>query len=418
MVSLNKIFYGLFVLMLICGLYTYQLLWFKPADEMFVLSLALLCVLDILGNKNPRRYKGLFLVIGVMTFYLFYSLFALHYNTPKAILSDYFIQIKPFIAFYIAYSMGIKFSLQQREFLKKLCIVLSGVMLLFIVSGLGLKVFFHPVYYGIISTLLFFIYYYCCYNNMTQRDKIIMLLILTVGLLSTRSKFYGFYVIALYVSLLYTPSINSRITLKQILVGLIVLAGVIYVAWEKIDFYFISSGIFSGVTTIEDMDDSFARMALYIMAPEVLGDHLFLGSGLASYATYASGVVGYSEIMHIYGLDKVWGLLEGDCPFISDTFFPELAQFGMIGIVLFFAFWRWIYRKIKIRQLDKASINLYKMGLLIIAFLFIEAVAGSAFLQASGITIMILLGFIVRESESLRMKQTSTPMLDKEGTNA
>ncbi len=398
MVSLNKIFYGLFVLMLI-GLYSYQLIWFKPYDEMIVLSLVLLCIVDILCNKNHRRYKGLFLAVGVMTFYMLYSIFALHYNSPKAILSDYFIQIKPFIAFYVAYSMGIKFGAKQKESLKNLCIVLSVIMLMLILSGGGLSFFFHPAYYGIISSLLFLIYYYCSYENITKRDKIIMLLILTVGLLSTRSKFYGFYLIALYLFLLYKPNPNSRITFKQILVGLIVLAGVICVAWEKIDFYFISSGIFSGVTNIEDMDDSFARVALYIMMPDVLGDHLFLGSGLASYATFASGDVGYSEIMHIYGLDQVWGLLEGDCPFISDTFFPELAQFGLVGIVLFFGFWRWIYRKIKIRQLDEVSINLYKMGILIIAFLFIESVAGSVFLQGGGIIAMILLGFIARDAE-------------------
>ena len=29
MISLNKIFYGLFILMLVAGIYAYQLLWFK-----------------------------------------------------------------------------------------------------------------------------------------------------------------------------------------------------------------------------------------------------------------------------------------------------------------------------------------------------------------------------------------------------
>ena len=60
MISLNKIFYGLFILMLVAGIYTYQLMWFKSSDELITLLLALLCVLDILSNKNHRRYKGLF----------------------------------------------------------------------------------------------------------------------------------------------------------------------------------------------------------------------------------------------------------------------------------------------------------------------------------------------------------------------
>ena len=103
MISLNKIFYGLFILMLVAGIYTYQLMWFKSSDELITLLLALLCVLDILSNKNHRRYKGLFWIVGIMTFYLLYSLVGVHYNTPKAMFYDFFIQIKPFIAFYVAY---------------------------------------------------------------------------------------------------------------------------------------------------------------------------------------------------------------------------------------------------------------------------------------------------------------------------
>lgn len=121
----------------------------------------------------------------------------------------------------------------------------------------------------------------------------------------------------------------------------LVFCGVLYVAWDKINYYFISSGLFSGE---ENMDESFARAALYIRAPQVLMDHFFLGSGLASYATYSSGIIGYSLLYKEYNLDEVWGLLEGDCPFVSDTYFPELVQFGMVGIVLFFYFWIWVYK--------------------------------------------------------------------------
>ena len=67
MVSLNKIFFGLFFLMLIVGVYTYQMLWFQSSDELITLLMALLCMLDMLANKNHQRYKGLFAVVGVGT---------------------------------------------------------------------------------------------------------------------------------------------------------------------------------------------------------------------------------------------------------------------------------------------------------------------------------------------------------------
>ena len=72
MISLNKIFYGLFILMLVAGIYTYQLMWFKSSDELITLLLALLCVLDLLSTKKHRRYKGIFLIVGIITFYMLY----------------------------------------------------------------------------------------------------------------------------------------------------------------------------------------------------------------------------------------------------------------------------------------------------------------------------------------------------------
>ena len=43
---------------------------------------------------------------------------------------------------------------------------------------------------------------------------------------------------------------------------------------------------------------------------------------------------------------------------------------------------------------------------MIILFIFIESVAGSAFLQGSGIVVMILLGFVVRDISVIREKET------------
>lgn len=394
MVSLNKIFFGLFFLMLIVGVYTYQLMWFQSSDEILTLLMALLCMLDMLGNRNHQRYKGLFLVVGIMLFYALYSLFFVHYNTSKAIMYDFFIQIKPFIAFYAAYSMGVRFDASQKLFLKRLCVVLSVVMLLLILSGFGEDFFFHVAYYGIISTLFFLIYYYCTYQNQTRKDKIIMMLMLAVGFFSTRSKFYGFFVVAVYVLFLYKPGILAKVKLKQWLMMAAVFCVVLYVAWGKINYYFISSGLFSGT---DEVDDSFARAILYVRAPQVFVDHPVFGPGLASYATYSSGEVGYSQLYKEYNVDEVWGLMEGDCPFVSDTFFPELVQFGLVGIFLFFYFWVWVYKKIKFTVVDANAEVLYKGGLLVMAFLTIESIAGSAFLQGAGIITMMLLGFIVRD---------------------
>ena len=274
-------------------------------------------------------------------------------------------------------------------------------MLGIILVGLGEAFFFHVAYYGLISTVLFLIYYYCSCQDMSRKDKIIMLFILSVGFLVHAPNFMDF-MWPLCIFVVQTGQL-SKVKLKQWVMMALVFCGVLYVAWDKINYYFISSGLFSGE---ENMDESFARAALYIRAPQALMDHFFLGSGLASYATYSSGIIGYSLLYKEYNLDEVWGLLEGDCPFVSDTYFPELVQFGMVGIVLFFYFWIWVYKKLKIITGSPYAVHLHKIGLMIILFIFIESVAGSAFLQGSGIIVMILLGFVVRDISVIREKET------------
>jgi hypothetical protein len=78
----------------------------------------------------------------------------------------------------------------------------------------------------------------------------------------------------------------------------------------------------------------------------------------------------------------------------------------MVGIVLFFYFWIWVYKKLKIIIGSPYAVHLHKIGLMIILFIFIESVAGSAFLQGSGIVVMILLGFVVRDISVIREKET------------
>ena len=87
---------------------------------------------------------------------------------------------------------------------------------------------------------------------------------------------------------------------------------------------------------------------------------------------------------------------------------PELVQFGIVGIILFAYFWIWIYRGIKPKMLNSDAIQLYKIGLLIILFMAIESVAGSVFLQGTGIMVMILLGFVVREIAEVNKKELTS----------
>ena len=83
---------------------------------------------------------------------------------------------------------------------------------------------------------------------------------------------------------------------------------------------------------------------LYVTAPQILYDYFPFGSGFASYGTYSSGVY-YSKIYSDYGIDGIWGMTKSYYNFIADTFYPSLAQFGVIGVCLFFIFWVYIVKR-------------------------------------------------------------------------
>lgn len=64
-------------------------------------------------------------------------------------------------------------------------------------------------------------------------------------------------------------------------------------------------------------------------------DYFPFGCGLGSFGTFASAEY-YSPIYEMYGLNHIWGLSKNMPIFICDAFYPELAQFGIIGAILYF----------------------------------------------------------------------------------
>ena len=344
MVSLNKIFFGLFFLMLIVGVYTYQMLWFQSSDELITLLMALLCMLDMLANKNHQRYKGLFAVVGVMTFYLLYSMFC-----PS-----------------LQHAQGdsVRFLYPDQTLYRLLCRLFHGCSVRCFPEAVPQTVVCIPEWadavdypFGVWNEILFSCSPLRYYQYGFVPDILLLLLSKSYqerqdcddapvggGLFQYPFQILWLFVVAMYIFFWYKPGILVRVKLKQWITIALVFCVVLYVAWGKINYYFISSGLFTGS---EDQKDSFARAILYVRSPEILMDHFVFGSGLASYATYSSGDVGYSRVYENYNIENVWGLQEGDCPFVSDTFFPELVQFGIVGIILFFYFWVWVYRKIK-----------------------------------------------------------------------
>jgi multisubunit Na+/H+ antiporter MnhB subunit len=212
-----------------------------------------------------------------------------------------------------------------------------------------------------------------------------------IGLLSGRSKFFGFF--ALYELLLFMKlkGYDFKWRVRDIVMAAMVLGVMLLVSWQKISYYFIG-GAFNS-------EQTFARPALYMTASDIFQDYFPFGCGFGSFATNASAVY-YSSIYEEYGIDKFYGLSEDFPDFIADTYYPVLAQFGIVGVGLFIWFFVYIYRKMK--QIPAENTNLRILVLIGIFFFLIESTSDSTFTHNRGFMFFVLMGLSVAEGIRLR----------------
>jgi hypothetical protein len=396
---INKYFHALCLFTLTFGVLLYNFIvdntGFDYTDEACALCLFILFFAHLLATDDWRMNKAFLATLAVFLFYLAYS-FAIRSNTTAGILNDFFIQTKPYLAFFCVYSMAPRLGRHQKEVLKSVSLILWSALMI-----AGLANFFHPkairmlmsheTFYAAAVTITSLCYLYC--SRFTSAEKLVFLLLLSVGLLSGRSKFYGFFALSFFVMLFFSNARNFRWSARNVLLAVCMFAVIVLVAWEKISFYFLQ-----GVTG--DVEpDMIARYALYTASPKILVDYFPFGSGFASYATYSSGVY-YSPVYAKYGLDGVWGITKGYYSFIADAYYPSLAQFGVAGIALSLSFWLYVCKRALNFYRQTHNLHLVIVVTLIVGFLGIDGTTDSTFISNRGFFVMMLLGLILAQMKA------------------
>lgn len=373
-----------------------SILYVKFIDELGCYLLGAVAVADILVNRNFGRYKLVFLFVAFFAFYILYSIFFVHYNTTKYILIDAIIELKPFLPFLVVFAIAPKLLDVEKSVVKVICVINSAICLSLLVMGLPAieATVYHVAYIGstcFICAVAFLMVSIKDDGTVPSRDVLTIMLILVAGIGCTRSKYYGEFILATFFILFYKPGMTRNFKLKHALLIIAVMGLVVAASWGKFSYYFITG---NSDTFTPDTMESFARPVLYVTSGLILVDKFPFGSGLASFASYASAEH-YSSLYYEYGINNVFGLSEQYSDFICDAYYPTLAQFGVAGVILFFSFFIWVYNKL--RLLLRANASKYKYhfvaGTLCICFLFIENVGGTFFVQTSGLLAMILLGF-------------------------
>lgn len=369
----------------------------KYSDELFVGILALIAL--FFKTKVLAAYYKQILIFMLMLFmYIAYSI-QLGLNNSSSIFSDFIVETKAFIVFFILYATGFRI---KKNILFRLIALILAFTLFFvgIIGETAIKIIFshYERFYSaaIILTLLYLSSYRCLF----KQNLIISILIISLGLISLKAKFFGEYVLFI-VLLFYTyfSFYNKRIKLSRSVKNLVLLLFIpliLTIVWfltkDKIIFYFI--------TGTENTNNMFARPALYITGVQIFMDYFPLGSGFASFGSYYSAAFGYSQIYEVYNLANLQGLTPSDPRFVADTYFPMIiGQFGFIGTVFLLYFFYFIYKKSSF--LFRLSYQQNAISYLIIIFILlvfvIESVADATIAQNRGIMYMILLAININK---------------------
>lgn len=368
-------FYTTFIILFIpLGLLFYNCLGIQLIDELLVAILVLFTFLVRL-HFNKKFSKEFLAFVIISLFYLGYSII-LKTTSTIAVLYDFQQQVKPFVVFYCTSYLNPQFNKRQIQIISITCIIAAIVTMCAIPQSIASTTFMggHITSLASLSTALFCILYY-----LNQRRSWSLLFILSLGLFSMRAKFFVTY--AFSIMLLYIHKRVKLFNIKVLLIsGILIFILINYVIWDKFNFYFIQGS--------ED-NSGVLRSLFYITFFKILIDYFPFGSGLATFSNNASGVF-YSPLYYKYDLWEVRGCTPDDPSFVADTFYPNLAQFGIVGVFLFFYFlYKRYHEIIQLKSVDK-----YLLGLVVLITILFESVADTMILSNRGVLFFFILGML------------------------
>ena len=353
-------------------------------DEFLTLGLVLFTLALYRKWSNKVAQEELFLYVAIMGFYLVWA-YGIKTNSFDAALMDFQQQVRPYLAFYCTWQLAPIFKKEQKKRILWVMLI-AYIIYLFRLFSSGISVVLgqenSPVI-GQMAMMLGMIYYMLSKKN--QRNKWIALAIVTSGLLTGKSKFFGEYVAFVAIFYFLRGKIRRITSLKRITQLTLLIIAVLYFTWAKFNVYYIEG------FEAEKTETMMARPATYKTAMTIIfKDYIPFGSGLGSFATNAARVH-FSPLYYRYNLTGIWGLSPKFSGFIADAFYPTLAEFGIVGVLLFVWFWMRRWKNVKMIMDDRY----YKVALMCMMCLALESVADTSYLSGKGMGYFMLLGICI-----------------------
>lgn len=401
--STNKFFFWFWVIYLPTCILFYDRMW-QTIDEVMTVVLFLYTITKVYGKKMDSIGKEILWYIALMIFYVAYSI-VLKINVQEAVFYDLQQQVRPYVVFFCSYLLAPQFSEKQKKRLIRWFLICDIVYVLSFFVG------FRISKYGLTTPMigqatLLTASMYLLFKENTRKNVIRGIAILSIGLLSMKSKFYGEFVV--FIALFYFLKSRLKPNLKTIVSVIALVSALVYFTWEKFNFYYVE-GMSEDVSVSERM----ARPESYKTARTIIfSDYVPFGSGLASFGTNAAAKY-YSPLYYKYGLDNIWGLYPDNPMFLADAFYPTLAQYGLVGLFFFLWFWIRRYRQAIFHE----DFRTYKVAMMMIFALFLENMADTSYLSGKGMGYFMLLAIALRNKSYTKKKNIVQSVLTTEGND-
>lgn len=340
--------------------------------------------------KDKKRMMEINIYIGLMIFYLVYSLI-MRVTTPRGVYLDFLQQLRPYAVFYLTWMMAPQFSPKQQKRIKWIMLLsFFGYLFAFkfkpsLVTPYGGA---ESAALGQIALCCAMVYY--LFSKQTTKNRNIAILIMLLGLASGKSKNFGECVCFIALVMFVKSKINF--TSVSTLLKLAALgAVVIFFTWTKFNAYYVEG--------FQEDAQAMSRPATYETGMTIMfKDYIPFGSGLGSFGT-AAAAKEYSPIYYKYHLDEVWGLDPSNPMFLADAFYPTMAEYGIVGLFFFLWFWKrrlWEANKIP-------NLVYYRMALMCILALALESTADSSYLSGKGMGYFMILALCLNSARKVNV---------------
>ena len=355
---------------------------FKSVDEAMT---ALLIVYTFIQKRhpdtNPGPWKEYFTFIGILAFYVVYSLM-MQVNVAGAVWIEFVQQIRPYSIIFCTWILNPQFTDKQKKWMLASMILTLASWIVYHPETLESSRAEFPVL-GQLAICTGMAYY--LFTEERKRNSYIAVALVMTGMLAPKYKFMGEVVCFIALVFFIKKHLNFR-SAKTIVTICLLMVIVIIVVWQKFDVYYVS-----GWT-----NEALARPMTYKTAFELLWDYFPLGPGMGTFASWGAAEY-YSPLYYDYGLNHIWGLQPNFYYFIADAFYPTMAQYGIVGVILFCIFWK---RRLK-AMTEIEDMRYYRIALMVFFCLVIEQTADTSWLSGKGMGYCMLLGLCLNANNNL-----------------